>query len=117
MISESSIQYNKRKRTSVIDGNMTKMAVRIKSDIMNGITPLNVEESGVSFAIEFMTKRFIPTGGVIKPTSTTMSTSIPNQSANSSLPSPKSSADTMGKKIGMVSKIIDRESITHPRIK
>jgi hypothetical protein len=68
----------------------------------------------VSLAIELITNRFIPTGGVINPTSTTISTMMPNQSANSSGGRPKSSADMIGKKIGTVSRIIDSESITQP---
>ena len=48
---------------------------------------------GMSVAIELMTNRFIPTGGVISPTSTTISTRMPNQSAKSSGARPKSSAD------------------------
>ncbi|MNL85287.1 hypothetical protein D3C87_2135520 [compost metagenome] len=61
-----------------------------------------------------ITNRFMPTGGVMRPTSTTMSTRMPNQIANSSGVRPKSSAVTMGKNTGMVSRIMDNESMKHP---
>ena len=69
---------------------------------------------GTSLAMLLITNRFIPTGGVIRPTSTTMSTRIPNQIANSSGVSPKSSTVTIGKNTGMVSKIMDNESMKQP---
>ena len=71
----------------------------------------------MSGAMAWITKRFMPTGGVMSPTSTTISTSTPNQMAISSGGRPKSRPDTMGKKIGMVSRIIDSESITQPKIR
>ena len=61
-----------------------------------------------------MMNRFIPTGGVISPVSTTISTRMPNQMATCSDDMPKSSAIIIGKKIGMVSRIIDRLSMTQP---
>ena len=39
---------------------------------MNGTTPFEVFEIHTFFAIELMTKTFMPTGGVIKPVSTTI---------------------------------------------
>ncbi len=57
----------------------------------------------------------MPTGGVIRPISTTISTMMPNQIALSSRPRPNRSMPmTIGKKIGIVSRIIDRLSITQP---
>ncbi|MDT4867563.1 hypothetical protein FQZ97_1024820 [compost metagenome] len=41
---------------------------------------------------------------------------MPNQMANSSGGRPKSSAVTMGKNTGMVSRIMDSESMKQPRI-
>ena len=69
----------------------------------------------MSRAIELMMKRLIPTGGVISPTSTTISTRMPNQIATCSGDMPKSIAEMTGKKIGTVSRIIDRLSITQPK--
>ena len=50
----------------------------------------------VPLLIELMTKRFIPTGGLMRPTSTTISVRMPNQIENSSWLSPKSSASITG---------------------
>ena len=69
----------------------------------------------MSGAMDWITKRFMPTGGVIRPTSTTISTSTPNQIAVSSGVRPKSSPEIIGKKIGIVSRIIDRLSIRQPK--
>lgn len=99
-----------------MEGNITKIMVLIRSDMMKGMTPLNVSASDVVLAIALITNRFMPTGGVISPTSTTISTNTPNQMANSSGARPKSSTETIGKNIGIVNNIIDNESITQPNI-
>jgi hypothetical protein len=83
----------------------------------NGSTPLNVCDMGMSPAILLIIKTLRPTGGVIRPTSTTIRVSIPNQIAVSSPVSPKSRVIMSGKKMGIVSKIIARLSIKHPRTK
>ena len=83
----------------------------------NGITPENVSVNGISPAILLMINAFKPTGGVIKPVSTTINVKIPNQMATSSGLRFKSRAITKGKKIGIVSRIIARLSMIHPRNK
>ena len=70
---------------------------------------------GTSFAIELITKTFIPTGGVIRPTSTTISDTIPNHNFTSSTGIPKSRLAIIGQNIGTVSSIMDRLSIIKPR--
>ena len=58
---------------------------------------------------------FIPTGGVMRPISTTMSARMPNQIFLSVGLMPQKSRPMMiGQKIGMVSRIIARESMTQP---
>ena len=47
--------------------------------------------------MNLMIKRFIPTGGVINPTSTTINASIPNQIAVASAVIPKSRLSIIGK--------------------
>ena len=106
---------NRCGKNNVMDGSQTIIATRMASDIKNGITPLNVSIIGTSFAIELITKTFIPTGGVIRPTSTTISDTIPNQSFTSSTGIPKSRLAIIGQKIGTVKRIIDRLSIINPR--
>ena len=55
-----------------------------------------------------MTNTFMPMGGVIRPSSTTITTRMPNQTGS------KFKLWTMGKKIGMVSRIMARASSTQP---
>jgi len=86
-----------------------------KSLIKKGKTPLKVSLIGISPAILLMINAFNPTGGVIKPTSTTINVKIPNQIAVSSWDIPKSSWIITGKKTGIVSKIIAKLSIKQPR--
>ena len=58
---------------------------------------------------------FIPTGGVIRPISTTDSARMPNQIALSVSLRPKKSRPMItGKKIGTMSRIIDRLSMMQP---
>ena len=76
-------------------------------------------------AIEEMTKTFIPTGGVMSPTSTTTSASIPNQIFRSPVVMPKPavsaaictpplSSTSTGQKKGIISRIIERLSSRQP---
>ena len=60
------------------------------------------------------TYTFSPTGGASMPKPTVISTMMPNQMAVYSLLMPKSRLITIGKKIGMVSKIMLSSSITAP---
>ena len=75
---------------------------------------LNSKRSFVDPALKFfhkiplMMNTFMPTGGVISPSSTTITTIIPNQTG--SMPN----CCITGKKIGIVSRIIARESKAHP---
>ena len=78
------------------------------------MTPLKVSIMGTSFAILLIINTFNPTGGVIKPTSTTTKVKIPNQMAVSSEDNPKSSDITKGKKTGIVNNIIAKLSIKQP---
>ncbi len=55
-----------------------------KSLIKKGKTPLKVSLIGIAPPILLMINQFKPTGGVIKPTSTTINVKIPNQIAVSS---------------------------------
>ena len=81
----------------------------------NGNTPLKVSVMLTSPAILLIIKTFNPTGGVINPTSTTMSVNIPNHIAVSSADIPKSNVIIRGKKTGMVSNIIAKLSIKQPK--
>ena len=96
-------------------GNPTINATLIPSEIKNGITPLKVSIIGTSFAKELITKTFSPTGGVIRPTSTTIRVITPNHNFKSSGLSPKSKPAIIGQKIGTVNKIMDSESIINPK--
>ncbi len=98
----------------MIVGNKIKIPTRTRSDAKKGMTPLKVSIIGTSFAIELMMKTFRPTGGVIRPISTTISEMMPNHNLASSGDIPKSSPAMIGQKIGTVRKIIERESITKP---
>ena len=70
---------------------------------------------GTSFVMLLMINTFMPTGGVIRPISTTISANMPNQMALDSGSMPhKSMPMMMGKKIGMVSSSMDKLSITQP---
>mgnify|MGYP004295294673 CR=1 FL=1 len=89
----------------MIDGNSSSIDTRTRSLAKNGSTPLNVSDIGMSPAILLIIKTLRPTGGVIRPTSTTIKVRIPNQIAVSSAVRPKSSVMMRGKKIGMVKKI------------
>ena len=90
-------------------------ATRTVSDRKNGMTPLKVSIIGTFLAIELIINTFIPTGGVISPTSTTIREIIPNQSFTSSTGIPKSRAAIIGQKIGTVNSIMERLSMMKPR--
>ena len=98
----------------LMTGNRTINITRTASDIRNGTTPRNVSTIGTSLASELITNTFNPTGGVISPISTTLSVMMPNQILRSSGFRPKSSAATIGQKIGMVIRIMASESMTQP---
>ena len=69
---------------------------------------------GTSAAIALTTNTLRPIGGAVSPMPTTISTRMPNQIATSSGNIPKSSADTIGKNSGRVSRIMASSSMTAP---
>ena len=75
-----------RKRLAEFDA--TSSDTRTISEAKNGSTPLKVSDIGTSLAMEWITKTFIPTGGVINPNSTTTRAMIPNQIFMSSIDMP-----------------------------
>ena len=100
----------------VKEGTAIIKATRIKSEVIKGTMPLNVSIMGTSLAIELITKTFRPTGGVIIPISTTINEMMTNQSLRSSpsKPNPKSRPAIIGQKMGTVSRIMDKLSMTKP---
>jgi hypothetical protein len=64
--------------------------MRSRSEIRKGMMPMKVSFIGVSLAMLLMMYTFIPTGGVIRPISTTISAMMPNQIALPSGPAPSS---------------------------
>ena len=84
---------------------------------MNGITPIKIWEIFISLAMLWITKRFRPKGGVINPSSTTIKIIIPNHIAVSVGLMPKSWLMSIGKKIGIVRRTIDRLSKNNPKIR
>lgn len=107
--------YNSRPGShKVIAGNAASSSTRTPSEIRNGATPRNVSASGTSGARELMTNTFMPTGGVISPTSTTISASTPNQIATAPASKPKSKVVITGTNSGTVSRIMLRLSMTQP---
>ena len=99
----------------VSTGNINNNATRIKSDARKGITPRKVSLIGTPSANLLITNTFMPTGGVIMPTSTTIKQMMPNYKAGCLSVIPKSKPITAGKKIGTVNRIIDNESIRQPK--
>src|SRR3546814_15557423 len=57
----------------MMTGKASRTATRSNSARKKGITPLKVSLMGMSSASAEMTKTFMPTGGVMRPSSTTMS--------------------------------------------
>ena len=107
---------NKLGMIKVREGMAIIKATLMKSDVMKGTTPLKVSIMGTSLAMELMTKTFRPTGGVMSPIYTTINEIIPNHSLRSSPsnPKPKSRPAIIGQKMGTVSKIMDKLSMTKP---
>src|SRR4030095_9835615 len=60
-------------------GKATRMQSLTTSATMNGSTPWNTVRVGTCGNSALMTNRFIPTGGLISPISTTTTIKIPNQ--------------------------------------
>ena len=96
-------------------GNENKSITLMISLNKNGKTPLKVSVMLTFSAILLIINTFNPTGGVINPTSTTISVNIPNHIAVSSADIPKSNVIIKGKKTGMVSNIIAKLSIKQPK--
>ena len=83
--------------------------MKIKSAIINGIAPLNIVSIGTSGATPFITKTFIPMGGVTTAVDVKTTITIPNHIG--SYPND----EIMGTKIGAVSKIKAIASIKQPK--
>src|SRR2546422_1681418 len=89
-------------------GKATMMASSATSATLKGSTPRNTVPIVRWRSRLFTTKMFIPTGGLIKPIWTTITTMIPNQIGSNP------SAVTTGKNSGTVRRIIDSSSIAVP---
>ena len=64
-----------------------------------------------------MRKRFSPNGGLIIPTSTLISTRMPNHTSTAPWLIPRSSARTSGMNTGRVSSTMASDSMKQPRTK
>ena len=67
-------------RNITISGNNIMIVMQTTAAIKKGHTPLKIVVNGTSGTAPFMTKTFRPTGGVISPTSSTITMMTPNQS-------------------------------------
>src|SRR5688572_22005483 len=95
-------------RYSEMTGKAMRIARRTQSAAMNGSTPWKMARVGTCGSRVLSTNRFMPTGGLIRPISTTTTMSTPNQIGSRPM------ATISGKKIGTVSRIIDSSSIAVP---
>jgi hypothetical protein len=59
---------------SAIEGNAIRINMRMIWAMMNGVTPRKIVFSGTSLVIPLITNTFMPIGGVIRPSSTTITT-------------------------------------------
>src|SRR3990167_5944523 len=100
--------YMRLGRVSEIAGKAIRIASRTTSAAMNGSTPRNTVVVGTCGSSVESTNRFIPTGGLISPISTIVTTRMPNQTGSS----PRLTIS--GKKTGRVSSTIDSSSIAVP---
>src|ERR1700761_2341238 len=89
-------------------GNRIRITSRIKSVTTNGSTPTKIVDMSTSLITLLITNTFIPTGGGIRPSSTVMTITTPNQIGS------KPSAVTTGKTIGTVRITIAIASIRQP---
>jgi hypothetical protein len=90
-------------------GKATSSARRSTSAHMNGMTPRKTVPVDTSGSSVLRTKRFMPTGGLMSPISTTQTMMTPNQTGSTP------SCTTTGKNTGIVSRIIDSSSMAVPR--
>src|SRR5204863_4796060 len=63
-------------------GNATRMARRTQSTSTNGITPRKMVRVGTCGSRVLSTKRFMPTGGLMRPISTTTTMRMPNHTGS-----------------------------------
>ena len=103
---EDAIKLGKYKH---IAGNAIINTSLITSVSKKGTVPNQIVWRGVFCITPLMTNKFIPTGGEIKPNSTTITAKIPNHTG--SIPA----STITGKKTGIVKNYIAKESITVPR--
>src|SRR6185436_15822257 len=89
-------------------GNATRMASRMTSAHMKGSTPLNTVPVLTSGRSVRSTNMFMPTGGLMRPISTTHTMMMPNQMGSNP------SCTITGKNTGIVSRIIDSSSMAVP---
>src|ERR1044071_4480760 len=91
-------------------GKATRMARRTQSTATNGITPRKMVRVCTCGSSVLRTKRFMPTGGLMRPISTTTTMRMPNPTGSSPI------CTIRGKKSGTVSRIMESSSIAVPRI-
>src|SRR5262245_35259310 len=91
-----------------ITGKATRIASRTQSTVMNGSTPRKMARVPTCGSRVLRTKRFMPTGGLIRPISTTTTIRTPNQIGS------RPRWTITGKNTGTVSRIIDSSSIAVP---
>src|SRR3982074_2722238 len=90
------------------NGNKIKITSRIRSVTTNGSTPMKIVDMLTSLITLLMTNTFMPTGGWIRPSSTVMTMTMPNQIGS------KPSDVTTGNTIGTVRITIAIASIRQP---
>ena len=89
-------------------GNAVRMARRTQSMTTNGITPRKMVRVGTCGSSVFSTKRFMPTGGLMRPISTTTTIRMPNHTGSRPM------CTISGKKSGTVRRIMESSSIAVP---
>jgi hypothetical protein len=97
-------------KNRAISGKIYTSVMRRRIGIMNIKAPLKMSTNSRSSETPFKTKQFIPTGGEIKAISTTRTMITPNHTKSN----PANSST--GIRIGMVTTIIAKVSISAPRI-
>src|SRR5271156_4789804 len=90
------------------NGNTIRITSLIKSVTTNGSTPTKIVDMLTSLITLLITNTFMPTGGWIKPSSTVITITTPNQIGS------KPSAVITGNTIGTVRMIIAIASIRQP---
>lgn len=84
--------------------------ISVRIGIMNRKAPLKMSVSSSSLVTPFRTKTFMPIGGEMRAISTTNTMMTPNHTKSNS------NAAKTGMRIGMVTTIMARESMSAPRM-